>query len=250
MYYQINVTMERKKYEEKPPVVVLDRICEQAFTTVNFGIMEFEGAYEAISATLTGEKSAEEVVSQLDDCGMIGELKPSELAEIIRVLKCEDEKGLMDKFADMQQAVYAKEVEEKVRNRYMMSGIRKEINRFGLTAKEALAVQSFYPEWMTGIEVKKGERYQSEKLLWECLKDHTTQESWKPSVSTASLWKVVEPEHEGTERDPVPYNPPMELFKDKFYTQNGVKYKCTRDSGGPLTHDLSELVGIYVELVK
>ena len=82
-------------------------------------------------------------MSQLDDCGMIGELKPSELAEIIRVLKCEDEKGLMDKFADMQQAVYAKEVEEKVRNRYMMSGIRKEINRFGLTAKEALAVQSF-----------------------------------------------------------------------------------------------------------
>lgn len=242
--------MERKKYEEKPPIIVLDRIGTQIYTTVSFGVEEVENGYEAFSTTLTGEKSAEDVISWLDVCGMIRELKHSELAEIINVLKCEDEEEVMNKFADMQQAVYAKEVEEKVRNQYMMSGIRMEINRFGLTAKEALAVQSFYPEWMTGIEAKNGERYQSENLLWECLKDHTTQENWKPSVGTASLWKVVEPEHEGTESDPVPYNPPMELFKDKFYTQNGVKYKCTRDSGGPLTHDLSELVGIYVELVK
>ena len=103
---------------------------------------------------------------------------------------------------------------------------------------------------MTGIEVKKGETLPVGKTALGMSERPYYAGSWKPSVSTASLWKVVEPEHEGTERDPVPYNPPMELFKDKFYTQNGVKYKCTRDSGGPLTHDLSELVGIYVELVK
>lgn len=250
MYYQINAIMEKKKYEEKPSVVVVDKVVDQIYTTVNFGIREVEGGYEAFSTTIVGEKTAEDVISWLDVCGMIRELNPSELAEILNALECEDEKGLMDKFAGMQQSEYAKEVEEKVRDLYMVSGIRNEINSFALTAKEALAVKSFYPEWVTGIEVKKGECYRSENLLWKCLKDHTTQESWKPSVGTASLWKVVEPEHEGTESDPVPYNPPMELFKDKFYTQNGVKYKCTRDSGQPLTHDLSALVGLYVEPVK
>lgn len=38
-------------------------------------------------------------------------------------------------------------------------------------------------------------------------------------------------------------------FNGKFYTQDGVKYKCTRDSGTPLSHDLKDLVGTYVETV-
>ena len=33
------------------------------------------------------------------------------------------------------------------------------------------------------------------------------------------------------------------------YMQGGVLYKCTRDTGNPVYHDLSALVGIYVELV-
>lgn len=36
----------------------------------------------------------------------------------------------------------------------------------------------------------------------------------------------------------------------KYYTQNGVLYKCTRDSGIALTHDLVDLRGTYVELVE
>lgn len=45
------------------------------------------------------------------------------------------------------------------------------------------------------------------------------------------------------------YIPPMEIFKDKYYIQNGIKYKCTRNSEQPLTHDLSALVGLYVETI-
>lgn len=60
---------------------------------------------------------------------------------------------------------------------------------------------------------------------------------------------IRENNHEGTEDDPIPYTPPMELFNGKFYTQDGVKYKCTRDSGTPLSHDLKDLVGTYVETV-
>lgn len=127
--------------------------------------------------------------------------------------------------------------------------ITKEINTYDLTPGEALQVKDHYPEWVAGITVKVGERYQCDDLLWECIKDHKTQENWKPSLSTASLWKVVVEGHEGTENDPIPYTPPMEIFNGKYYTQNGVKYKCTRDSGQPLSHNLSDLVGLYVQKV-
>ena len=69
----------------------------------------------------------------------------------------------------------------------------------------------------------------------------------KPSLETASLWKRVDEEHAGTKDDPIPYAPPMEIFKDKYYTQSKVLYKCIRDSGQPLSHNLSDLVGNYVE---
>lgn len=97
--------------------------------------------------------------------------------------------------------------------------------------------------------MKAKERYQCDEILWECVKEHATQENWKPSLETASLWKTVDEEHAGTEDDPIPYNPPMELFNGKFYTQDGVEYKCTRDSGQPLSHALKDLVGTYVETV-
>ena len=50
------------------------------------------------------------------------------------------------------------------------------------------------------------------------------------------------------------YTPTSEGDEDDFpsipgYIQNGIKYKCTRNSEQPLTHDLSALVGLYVEKV-
>ena len=125
----------------------------------------------------------------------------------------------------------------------------EEINTYDLSPSEALQVKDRYPEWETGINVKTGERYRVEDVLWECIKEHTTQDNWKPSMTTASLWKVVDEEHKGTIDDPIVYIPPMEIFKDKYYIQNGIKYKCTRNSEQPLTHDLSALVGLYVEKV-
>lgn len=133
---------------------------------------------------------------------------------------------------------------------YKASVIPECINAIPMSNNEALERKSLFPLWSAdGISVKKGEKYQCDELLWECIKDHVTQELWKPSLQTASLWKVVDEEHEGTIDDPIPYNPPMEIFVNKYYTQNGVKYKCIRDSGIPLSHDLSALVGIYVEII-
>ena len=148
------------------------------------------------------------------------------------------ESGVMPKYSDL----------ERLKKDIAM--VNENINTLNLTNNEALVVKEFYPIWPAdGIQVKKGERYQCDDLLWEVVQAHTTQELWKPSIHTASLWKVVEVEHEGTLEDPIPYTPPMEIFKGKYYTQNGALYKCTRDSGIALSHDLSALVGTYVETV-
>ena len=52
---------------------------------------------------------------------------------------------------------------------------------------------------------------------------------------------------EGTAQDPIPYEPPMEILSGKYYTEGGILYLCTRDSGTALTHTLAQLVGLYVE---
>lgn len=123
----------------------------------------------------------------------------------------------------------------------------EEINTYDLSPSEALRVKERHPKWKIGIDVVKGHRYQYGEDLWEVLQGHKTQENWKPSLETASLWKRVDEEHAGTKDDPIPYAPPMEIFKDKYYTQSKVLYKCIRDSGQPLSHNLSDLVGNYVE---
>ena len=71
-----------------------------------------------------------------------------------------------------------------------------------------------------------------------------------PSLATAALYEVIEVEPAGTQDDPIQYTPPMEIFNGKYYTQGGVLYKCTRDSGQALTHDLAALVGLYVEIAS
>lgn len=148
------------------------------------------------------------------------------------------ESVVMPKFSDLERL--------KADNDFVTANI----NTITLSSNEALEVKEFYPVWSANsVQVKKGERYQCDDLLWEVVQDHTTQELWKPSIETASLWKVVEVEHEGTQEDPIPYTPPMEIFEGKYYTQNEVLYKCTRDSGIALSQDLSALAGTYVEVV-
>ena len=73
---------------------------------------------------------------------------------------------------------------------------------------------------------------------------------YPPDITTASLYEVIVLTATGEENDPILYTPPMEIFKDKYYIQNDVIYKCTRDSGTALSHDLSTLVGMYVEIIE
>lgn len=67
-------------------------------------------------------------------------------------------------------------------------------------------------------------------------------------TGTESLWERIDETHDGTKYDPIPYNGNMALQNGLYYTQSGVLYRCTRDTGNPVYHTLSELVGIYVEV--
>ena len=68
-------------------------------------------------------------------------------------------------------------------------------------------------------------------------------------MATASLYEAIDKEHSGEAAAPIPYTPPMEIFNGKHYVEDGVEYRCTRDSGTALSHKLSALVGLYVEVV-
>lgn len=127
-----------------------------------------------------------------------------------------------------------------------------------LSSNEKLDVKVLFPIWGQegaefGLSVDTGFCLRVVKddtdILYEVIQPHTLSAEWEPGLNTASLYKVVDKEHFGTIGDPIPYFPPMEIFKDKYYIQNADVYKCTRDSGIPLSHNLEDLVGLYVERV-
>lgn len=103
---------------------------------------------------------------------------------------------------------------------------------------------------MIGEAVKKGNILKYMGKLYRVRQDHTVLVIYTPGIETASLYEVIDKEHDGTINDPIPYTPPMEIFNSKYYTQNSVLYRCTRDSGQALTHNLADLVGTYVEVVE
>lgn len=58
----------------------------------------------------------------------------------------------------------------------------------------------------------------------------------------STILRGTTPEH------PIAYNNNMALEQGKYYAQDGVVYRCTRDTVNPVYNDLKYLVGIYVEV--
>ena len=124
--------------------------------------------------------------------------------------------------------------------------------RTDISNAEALdyAVIVYDFEHYIGQELAQGKIVSHDGNLWRVRQAHTAQENWQPSLDSASIWEIIEVEHEGTEADPIPYVVPMEIFNGKYYTEEGKTYLCNRDSGTALSHPLSTLVGLYVEQVN
>lgn len=127
----------------------------------------------------------------------------------------------------------------------------RKINHINLTDEEALSVKELYPRWedKIGKTIEVGYIILYKDNLWRVRQTHTPLEIYPPSLDTASLYEKIDKEHDGTLEDPIPYAPPMEIFEGKYYEQSGVVYRCTRNSDTALSHNLGELVGLYVEVV-
>lgn len=117
---------------------------------------------------------------------------------------------------------------------------------------EALKIRDLLDDWsdFIGQTLNAGQIVRTAEGLWRVRQEHVAQKHYVPSIHTAALYERIVRDHEGTESDPIPYAPPMEIFNGKYYTQDGVKYYCNRDSEQALTHNLSELVGLYVNAVS
>lgn len=125
-----------------------------------------------------------------------------------------------------------------------------------LTDQEALKVKSIYPTWEECVELKQidtngetGYKFTYNGDLYSCVNPNPTfQADWVPGIPTASLYTRIDETHAGTYEDPVPYEGNMILEAGKYYSQDGVIYVCTRDSGIQLVQPLKDLVGHYVEI--
>ena len=129
----------------------------------------------------------------------------------------------------------------------------REITTF--SNNDALKVKDLFDDWIDytaddAENLKVGQIVKTADGLWRVRQEHKAQKHYAPSKHTASLYERIVKDHDGTKDDPIPYAPPMEIFNGKYYTQDDVQYLCTRDSGQALTHNLSELVGLYVEVVS
>ena len=118
---------------------------------------------------------------------------------------------------------------------------------------DALKVKDIYPVWenLIGQTVDKAKfKFTYHGDLYKTIPaTHTFAAEWVPGVGTESLYTRIDEAHAGTLDDPIPYEGNMELTEGLYYIEYDVVYRCFRSTGQPVYHDLSDLVGMYVEVV-
>lgn len=127
--------------------------------------------------------------------------------------------------------------------------ITVQINTLSVDDATAVRMTAFYPEWAKDTAYTVGYKVQYLGKLYKVIQAHTSQETWTPDI-TASLYERIDEVHDGTKYDPIPYEGNMALVSGKYYIEDNVTYLCNRDTVNPVYNKLSELVGIYVEVVK
>ena len=129
------------------------------------------------------------------------------------------------------------------------------INTMNLTDEQALKVKSLYPKWseFIGKSIEANYKINHNDKLYKTLQKVATvldQDGYRPGeVGSEALYEEINETNAGTKEDPIPYNNNMELFVGKYYSQDGVTYRCTRNTEQAVYQNLKDLVGIYVEVV-
>ena len=119
-----------------------------------------------------------------------------------------------------------------------------------LPDEDALDGVELFAAWQSGVVYKKDERFRYGGKLYKVLQDHTSQADWLPDSIPSFYAEVEKPGQGDTPDNPIPYTGNMELFEGKYYSEDGITYRCTRSTGIPVYNRLADLVGIYVEVVN
>ena len=159
-----------------------------------------------------------------------------------------------DEIAAMQADAARAEAQERTRplteSEVSRMLIAQQINSLTVDDQTAVRMTEFYPAWESGQAYTAGYKVQYSGKLWRCIQAHASQDSWAPSIDTASLWERIDETHTGDQYDPIPYEGNMALTAGLYYIQNGVTYLCNRDTINPVYNALVDLVGVYVEVVS
>lgn len=165
-----------------------------------------------------------------------------------------------DEYEEILRYIPYTETELRIReiekNRQPLSAIEvlkmllpQQINALTVDDKTALRMKSFYPEWETGRDYAVGFKVLRNGGLWTVRQAHTSAVGWEPERVPA-LWEQINETNAGTIEDPIPYDGNMTLTEGSYYYQGGKLYRCIRDTGTAVYHALSELIGLYVEIVE
>lgn len=135
--------------------------------------------------------------------------------------------------------------------------IKQQINTLAVDDQTALRMRRYYPTFaeLVGQTVKQGTKFRADGSenadLYKTIQPELTiQAHYPPGEGTESLYTRIDEIHDGTQYDPIPYDGNMTLYYGKYYIEGGVTYLCNRDTGNPVYNKLSELVGIYVEVIN
>lgn len=167
----------------------------------------------------------------------------------------------IDKPEDYEAKPIINHVQRLKRTNELIKRNTEEMNELNLSAVDALEVVEWFPEFLVdegfkeGDTLTKGTKFKYEGKLYAVLQDHIILAHYYPSTNTASLYVEVTPDYNeegeemGTIENPIPYEGNMVLENGKYYIQDEVVYLCIRDSINPVYHNLSDLIGLYVEIV-
>lgn len=159
-----------------------------------------------------------------------------------------------DEITDMQAENAKAEADERHRplaeSEVLSLLLKQQVNNLEVDDQTAFRMREFYPEWadLIGETVEAGYKFTHNGVLYKTIPaNHTFAAQWVPGEGTESLYTRIDETHDGTMYDPIPYEGNMALVSGKHYSQGGVTYLCSRDTGNPVYHALRDLVGIYVE---
>lgn len=132
---------------------------------------------------------------------------------------------------------------------------KQQINTLSVDDNTSLRMKSYYPTWQELVDAqftaeKAGYKFTYGDDLYKTVSpDQQFLPNWIPGQGTESVFERIDETHAGTKEDPIPYKVNMTVYADKYYTEDGILYRCTRDSDIPLQNKASELVGHYFEVV-